>query len=158
MFSEPDQSKTNLITLCCLSFVFTDRTHWQILPHSVWSHRPGVGHRLVPPQWPRHRQRLRGLHSDGNVCHTLDTWTPDWGDCNAHLLELISVEGRRAFIARGPAVVTRGWVQTSPSGLDYSNMCCSNQSWGMIFCLLSWGHWLQLSFPAYVLLWAVEGY
>lgn len=46
---------------------------------------------------------------------------PRWcclGENTAHILELISDKRLHAFIAKGRAVVTQGWVQTSPSGLD----------------------------------------
>uniref|UniRef100_A0A493TLA0 Coronin n=1 Tax=Anas platyrhynchos platyrhynchos TaxID=8840 RepID=A0A493TLA0_ANAPP len=45
--------------------VLADRPHRQVLPHGVRAHGPRAGHRVVPPQRPRHRQRLRGLHRHG---------------------------------------------------------------------------------------------
>lgn len=42
-------------------------------PPSGRAQRPGAGHRVVPAQRQRHRQRLRGLRSQGTL-HNL-TWS-----------------------------------------------------------------------------------
>lgn len=69
------KNRLRLISLLCVVYLcLTDGTHWQILPHRVWSHRPSVGHWLVSPQWSGHCQRLWGLHSHGKV--RLYTWNP----------------------------------------------------------------------------------
>lgn len=131
------KTQTNLITL----FIFTDGTHWQILPNSMWSHRPCVRHWLVPPQWSGHCQRLRGLHSDGKVYFS--NWLYIIKGSKQQQQQTIKLQDFMPFIATVRAVVTPGLV----AGLTLwirlgSNMCC--REW--FSCLLSWGHWLLWDF------------
>ena len=120
MFSEQDQTKTNLITLFCLSLSLQTGRIDKSYP-TVCGHTGPV----LDIDWCPHNDQV--IASGSEDCTVMvrfaAPFTPElrpltWGGNAAHILELISDRRLHAFIAKGPAVVTQGWVQTSPSGLD----------------------------------------